>query len=417
MSDALETRRVVVTGIGVVAPNGIGREAFWHSSLHGVSGIKPLRRFSTDELPIRFAGEIPEFQATDYLERKFAQRTDRVTHFASVAVAEALRDSQLDLTREDLRRVGTVIANTLGGVEFVLEQIGALYTQGPRAMSAYTAIAWLQVANVGQVSLRHGLRGYSKTPVSDTVGGLDALCMAASAIRRGTADIILSGGSEALLHPFFLLVFGQSGLNAPGDDPHAYRPFDQRASGLILAEGAGICVLEEYEHARQRHAPIYGEILGSGSTHEARSPLVLSSDGTYYARAINLALQDAQLQPAAIDYMSLDGRASPQADLAESAALRAVFGERVADLPVSVPRSMLGHSYAAAGALDTITTLLALRAGYIPPTLNCEQPDPRHQLNLVRDGSRSLAGRHALIGGRGLSGSNIALVVRGGSAL
>ncbi|HEX4714350.1 MAG TPA: beta-ketoacyl synthase N-terminal-like domain-containing protein, partial [Ktedonobacteraceae bacterium] len=267
---APDARRVVVTGTGVVAPNGIGRETFWQACLQGVSGIKPLRRFPVDDLPIQVAGEIADFQAADYLERKFVQRTDRVTHFASVAVAEALRDAQLDLAHEDPRRVGTVIANTLGGVEFVVEQIEALYTQGPRAMSAYTAIAWLQVANVGQISLRHGLQGYSKTPVSDTAGGLEAMCMAASAIRRGTADVMLSGGSEALLHPFFLLVFGHSGLSAPGHDPHSYRPFDQRASGLILAEGAGICVLEEYEHARQRHAQIYGEILGSGSTHDAR---------------------------------------------------------------------------------------------------------------------------------------------------
>ena len=413
---APDARRVVVTGTGVVASNGIGRETFWQACLRGVSGIKPLRRFPVDDLPIQVAGEIADFQAADYLERKFVQRTDRVTHFASVAVAEALRDAQLDLAHEDPRRVGTVIANTLGGVEFVVEQIEALYTQGPRAMSAYTAIAWLQVANVGQISLRHGLQGYSKTPVSDTAGGLEAMCMAASAIRRGTADVMLSGGSEALLHPFFLLVFGHSGLSAPGHDPHAYRPFDQRASGLILAEGAGICVLEEYEHARQRHAPIYGEILGSGSTHDARSPLLPAPDGTYYARAMRLALQDAQLQPADIDYVNLDGRASLHADLAESAALHEVFGERAAMLPVSVPRSMLGHSYAAAGALDTITTLLALREQQLPPTLNCEQPDPRHRLNLVRDQARPFVGQHALIGGRGLSGSNIALAVGKGIA-
>ncbi len=251
-------RRVVVTGMGVVAPNGLGKENFWRACLNGVSGIKPLRRFSVENLPISVAGEVTDFQAEDYLDRKFIQRTDRVTHFACVAVAEALRDARLDLAREDPQRVGAVLANTLGGIEYVIEQIKALYTQGPRAMSAYTAIAWLQVANVGQVALRYGLRGYSKTPVSDTVGGLEAMSVAAGAIRRGAVDVMLSGGSEALLHPFFLLVFGHSGLSAPGHDPRAYRPFDRRAAGLLLAEGAGICVLEEYEHARRREAPIYG---------------------------------------------------------------------------------------------------------------------------------------------------------------
>lgn len=416
MSSAGE-RRVVVTGMGVVAPNSIGKEAFWRACLDGVSGIKPLRRFPTEDLPIRFAGEVAEFQAEAYLERKFVQRTDRVTHFSSVAVAEALRDARLDLSREDPRRAGAVIANTLGGLAFVLEQIEALYTRGPRAMSAHTAIAWLQVANVGQVSLRHGLRGYSKTPVSDTVGGLEAMVLAAGAIRRGVADIMLSGGSEALLHPFFLLIFGHSGLSAPGDDPHAYRPFDRRAGGLILAEGAGICVLEEYEHARRRHAPIYGEILGVGQTSDACTPLPPSSDGTHYARAMRLALEDARLQPADIDYFHLDGRAIPEADCAEAAALHEVFGERAATLPVSVPRTLIGHSYAAAGALDTISALLTLRDRQIAPTLNCEQLAPHYRLNLARDRARPLRGSIALIGGRGLSGSNIVLAVRGGEEL
>lgn len=405
-------RRIVVTGLGVIAPNGFGKEAFWQASLNGISGIKPIQRFSTDNLPIQVAGEVANFQARDYLERKFIQRTDRVTHFACVAAEEARQDAGLDLTREDPRRVGVVIANTLGGIEFVVEQIEGFYTQGPRAMSAYTAIAWLQIANAGQVSLRYGLQGFSKTPVSDTAGGLEALVIAANAIRRGAADIMFAGGSEALLHPLFLQIFGHSGLNAPGDDPHAYRPFDQRASGMILAEGAGICVLEEYEHARQRQAPIYGEILGAGQTSDASAPMPLAPTGTYYARAINLALQDAHLQPDEIDYFNLDGRAEPLADLAEEAALCQVFGQRVATLPVSVPRTMLGHSYAAAGALDAISTLLALREQRIPPTLNCEQPEPRQRLNLVRDLARPFIGTTALVGARSLSGSNIVLAVK-----
>lgn len=410
-------RRVVVTGMGVVAPNGLGKENFWRACLNGVSGIKPLRRLSAENLPISVAGEVADFQAEDYLDRKFVQRTDRVTHFAGVAVEEALRDARLDLAREDPRRVGAVLANTLGGVEYVIEQIKALYTRGPRAMSAYTAIAWLQVANVGQVALRHGLRGYSKTPVSDTVGGLEAMSVAAGAIRRGAVDVMLSGGSEALLHPFFLLVFGHSGLSAPGHDARAYRPFDRRAAGLLLAEGAGVCVLEEYEHARRRQVPIYGEILGFGQTSDARLPLPPSSDGAYYARAIRQALADARLRSDEIDYFHLDGRASPEADLAEANALREVFGARLPELPVSVPRTMLGHSYAAAGALDTITALLILRHRQIPPTLNCEQLDPRYGLNLVREKARPFAGSTALIGGRGLSGSNVVLAVRGGEGL
>ncbi|HEY1352836.1 MAG TPA: beta-ketoacyl-[acyl-carrier-protein] synthase family protein [Ktedonobacteraceae bacterium] len=408
-------RRVVVTGLGVLAPNGLGKERFWQACRQGVCALGPLRRFPGENLAVGVAGEISDFRAEDYLAAKFVRRTDRVTHLACAAVAQALHDAQLDLASIDPRRVGTVLANTLGGLEYVIAQIEALYTRGPRAMSAHTAIAWLQGANVGQVALRYGLRGYSKTPVSDTVGGLEALSMAVAAIGRGAVDIVFGGGSEALLHPFFLLVFGHSGLSAPGHDPRAYRPFDRRAAGLLLAEGAGVCVLEEYEHARRRAAPIYGEILGVGQTSDARLPLPPSADGTYYALAMRQALEEAHLEPDAIDYFHLDGRASPQADCAEAEALHAVFGARLAALPVSVPRTMFGHSYAAAGALDLITTLLALQNQQIPPTLNCEQLDPRYGLDLVREQARPFAGSTALIGGRGLSGSNIVLAVRKGA--
>lgn len=412
-----DTRRVVVTGMGAISPHGLDLASFWRGCLQGTPAIRPIRRFPVADLPIQVAGEVPDFQAERLLvpayERKFLQRTDRVTHFACAAVEEARRDARLDLAREDPRRVGVVIANTLGGVEFVVEQMKALYTQGPRAMSAYTAIAWLQVANAGQVALHYGLQGFTKTPVGDTVGGLEALAMATDALRRGSADILFAGGCEALLMPLFLLIFGESGLSASGTDPRAYRPFDQRACGLILAEGAGICVLEEYEHARRRHAPIYGEILGFGQTSSARPPLPTSADGTYYARAIRLALQDADLWPGDIDYFSLDGRADPAADLAEASALQEVFGTRALDLPASVPRTTIGHSYAAAGALDTIATLLTLRSQQIPPMLNCDRPDPRYALNLVRDQARPLTGSTALVGARSFSGSNVVLALRG----
>ncbi|MGH2507527.1 MAG: beta-ketoacyl-[acyl-carrier-protein] synthase family protein [Ktedonobacteraceae bacterium] len=410
-------RRVVVTGMGVVAPHGMGLDTFWQASVQGLTGIKPLRRFSVAGLPIQVAGEWADFQATAYLPRKFVLRTDRVTHFTSLAVDEALSHAQLDLTREDPTRVGAVIANTMGGVEFVLKQIEALFTRGPRAMSAYTAIAWLQIANVGQISLRHNVQGYCKTPVNDLAGGLEAMLMATQAIRRGVADILITGGSEALLHPCLLQLLGHDDLCASGDDPRAYRPFDQRARGLLLAEGAGICILEEYEHARQRQAPIYGEIVGGGATNDARGSQAPTADGAHYAQAMRLALQDADLQPAEVDYFSLDGRAHPVADFAEVAALREVFGARLPEIPVSVPRTAHGHSYAAAGALDTITTLLALQTQQIPPTLNCEQLDPRYQLNLVREQAQSWHGSAALIGARGISGTNLVLAVRRGIEL
>ncbi|HCF85512.1 MAG TPA: beta-ketoacyl-[acyl-carrier-protein] synthase II [Ktedonobacter sp.] len=408
-------RRVVITGTGVVAANGIGKKAFWQATSHGVSGIKPIQRFSTDDISIQVAGEVSDFLASDFIDRKLANRTDRMTHLAFAAIQEALNDAHLVLEEENLQRIGTVIANTFGGVEFVMDQIKALYTRGPRYMSAYTAIAWLQVANVGQTSIRYGLQGYCKTPVNDTVGGLEALNMAYGAIQRGEADVLITGGCEAILHPYSLSVLGQlSELTycAVGNDPKAYRPFDRRATGLILAEGAGICILEEYEHARRRGATIYGEIVGCGQTNDANGPTVPSSNGKQYARAMRLAMQEGALSPQDIAYFSLDGRALPPSDQGEAEALRLAFGSTMEQLPVSVPRTTQGHSYAAAGAIDTITALLALQDKLIPPTINCEELDPRFGLAMVRDEAQSLSGSAVLIGGRGVGGMNSVLAVK-----
>ncbi len=406
-------RRVVVTGLGVVAANGIGKEAFWQATCKGSSGIKLIQRFPIDNVSIKVAGEINNFLATDYIDRKLINRTDRVTHFAFAAVQEALKDSGLTISNEDPQRIGTVIANTVGGLEYVIDQTQLLYSRGPRALSAYTAIAWLQVANVGQISIRHGIQGYSKTPINDTVSGLDAMAMAYKAIQRGTADAIITGGSEAPLHPFFLIVLAHDNHRyVNGDDPHAYRPFDRRAAGLLIAEGAGMCILEEYEHARRRGAHIYGEIVGFGQTNDALGLQIPSSNGTQYARAITMAMHKGHLSPHDIGYFSLDGRALPSSDQGEAEALGLVFGNELAQLPVTVPRTMQGHSYAASGAIDTITAFLALQHQIIPPTINCEELDPRYGLNMVHNEPQPLSASAVLLGARGIGGMNVALAVQ-----
>lgn len=406
-------RRVVVTGLGVVAANGIGKEAFWQATCKGSSGIKLIQRFPIDNVSIKVAGEINNFLATDYIDRKLINRTDRVTHFAFAAVQEALKDSGLTISNEDPQRIGTVIANTVGGLEYVIDQTQLLYSRGPRALSAYTAIAWLQVANVGQISIRHGIQGYSKTPINDTVSGLDAMAMAYKAIQRGTADAIITGGSEAPLHPFFLIVLAHDNHRyVNGDDPHAYRPFDRRAAGLLIAEGAGMCILEEYEHARRRGAHIYGEIVGLGQTNDALGLQIPSSNGTQYARAITMAMHKGHLSPHDIGYFSLDGRALPSSDQGEAEALGLVFGNELAQLPVTVPRTMQGHSYAASGAIDTITAFLALQHQIIPPTINCEELDPRYGLNMVHNEPQPLSAPAILLGARGIGGMNVALAVQ-----
>jgi 3-oxoacyl-(acyl-carrier-protein) synthase len=406
-------RRVVITGLGVVAANGIGKQAFWDATRQGISGIQPISCFSTTDIHIGVAGQVNNFAANDYIDRKLANRTDRSTHYALAAVEQAVQDAELVLTDDNSQRVGAVIASTLGGIEYVVQQFQPLYERGLRGMSAYTAIAWLQVANVGQTSIRYGIQGYCKTPTHDTVGGLDALGMAYRAIQRGAADAIFAGGCEHLLEPSVLLTFARTGYCVLGDDPNAYRPFDRRAAGLILGGGAGICILEDYEHARQRGAAIYGEIVGFGQTNDAHGLRAPSSDGRYYARAIRLAMQEGNLSLRDIAYFSLDGRAIPSSDQGEAEALHMVFGNDLERLPVSVPRTMLGHSYGAAGTIDTITALLALRHGLIPPTINCEELNPDYDLNVVQQEAYPLLGSAVLIGGRGVGGANVVLAIKG----
>ncbi|GCE13791.1 beta-ketoacyl-[acyl-carrier-protein] synthase family protein [Tengunoibacter tsumagoiensis] len=408
---------MVVTGLGVVAPNGIGQKKFWDALLTGRSGMSLLQESSIGSLQV--AGLVRDFVAQDHLTSKLVQRTDRMTHFAFAAIHEALEDARLVFEQENRACIGLSIANTMGGVDYVLKQLQNLYTRGPRFMSAYTAIAWLHVSTVGQAAIHYGVQGYCKTPVNDTVGGLDALGLAYRAILRGTADVMIAGGCEAFLHPFVLLILAQQGHCVTSTDLAGYRPFDRRAQGLILAEGAGICILEEYEHALARGAPIYGEIIGYGQSNDALGLQAPGRDGARYAQALCQALQAELIEAPDLAYLSLDGRASIPSDQGEHNALSRLFGSQLPQIPVSVPRTLFGHAYAAAGALDAIIAFLALKHGQIPPTFNCEQLDERYELNVIRGEAQAIRSRDGerlpdtvLLGGRGLGGINVGLALR-----
>jgi 3-oxoacyl-(acyl-carrier-protein) synthase len=408
-------RRVVITGVGVVAPNGIGKAAFWNATCEGRLAIGPPARFKDMNVSHHFVGELSDFRAEDYIDRKLALHTDRMTHFAFAAAQEALTDAALVLEQEDPLRTGAVIANTLAGVGYVEEQVRRLYQLGPHYMSAHTALAWLHVANVGRLSVRHGLKGYCKAPINDTCGGLDALGHAYQAIARDAADVLIAGGTEAPLHPCVLHVLCAAPPFRGRTDPFSYRPFDSRADGLLIGEGAGILILEEYEHATRRGASIYGEIVGYAQTCAPcdLTPYAVPDVGAY-VRCLQLALAEAGMLPSDIACVFPDGRAIPAWDALETAALREVFGSLLDTLPCSVPRTQFGHTLAAAGALDTICALLSLRDHLVPPTLNCEMPDPvQCPPGLVRTECRSTTSRSTagLVCARGLGGSHVALVL------
>jgi 3-oxoacyl-(acyl-carrier-protein) synthase len=404
----------------VVAPNGIGTQNFWEATVQGISGITPLAQTTYFQetgypLPLQVAGSIRHFQAEEYLEKKLINRTDRMTHFALAAMQEALNDAHLSLEHLPPERMGAVVANSFGGVNFIIKQLQALYTRGPRSISAYTAIAWLHTANVGQAAIRYSLQGYCKVPVNDMVGGLNALGMGYQAIRRGTADLLFAGGCEAALQPLIFLVLREQGQYYTGDDPSGYRPFDQRAAGMVVAEGGGICILEEYEHARARGATIYGEIVGYGQSNDARGIHGPATSGRQYARAIQQAMAEGNLHVEDLAYLHLDGHAAAGADEGELAALQQVFGEDSARIPASVPRTMLGHSYGAAGAIDAITALLALKHNLVPPTIHCDRPDPRYPLRLIHNEPypfEAERGQAVLVGGRSMSGANAVIALR-----
>ena len=410
-----QRRRVVITGLGAVAPNGVGKAAFWKATSAGRSVIGPPRRCKDVDISHQFVGELSDFRAEDYMERKLARQTDRMTHFAFAATQEALKDSALMLEQEDPLRTGAVIANTLAGVEFVEEQVRRLYQLGPHYVSAHTALAWLHIANVGRLSVRHTLKGYCKAPINDACGGLDALGLAYQAIARDAADVLIAGGTEAPLHPCVLNVLNAVPPFCGRTDPFSYRPFDLRADGLLIGEGAGILILEEYEHAMRRGAFIYGEIVGFAQTC---APCDLSPyavpDVEAYVRCLQLALGEAGMQPNDIACVFPDGHALPAWDALESAALREVFGSSFDSLPCSVPRTQFGHTLAAAGPLDTICALLSLQDHLVPPTINCEMPDPAQcPPGLVLAGGVSTRSHSTggLVCARGLGGSHVALVV------
>jgi 3-oxoacyl-(acyl-carrier-protein) synthase len=429
-------RRVVITGLGTIAPNGLHTQAFWEHWRAGTPMLDPsdsshLARMHAAgrvlDLPLEalldnntFAFGADEGTASGSSTRaewkKLLQRTDRMTHFTLAATQEALRDAALVAAEERSRRVGAVIANTFGGGGYVLKQMESFYQRGPRFVSAYTAIAWLHVANVGQLSIRHRLQGYCKTPVNDLAGGLNALGLAYQAIRRGVADVLITGGSEAPLHPYLLHLFDRTALADKRAEDDVYRPFDRRASGLTIAEGAGICILEEYEHALHRNAHIYGEITGYAQANGFTSTaLPFQPSSEIYARVLRDSLAQAGVTADDLACVYLDGRAVPSWDHSETAALREVFGPAFETLACSVPRTQIGHSLAAAGVFDAIGALLALHEGIIPPTMHIAQPDPLLcPPGLVRDRARQqrAGSRAALLCGRSLGGSHAALVLQ-----
>ncbi|MEU1272699.1 ketosynthase chain-length factor [Streptomyces sp. NPDC005799] len=400
------TTPVVVTGLGIAAPNGLGTKDFWAATLKGESGIGPVTRFVPDQYPARLAGEVPGFVAEDHLPGRLLPQTDRMTRLALVAADWALEDAEVTPQELNAYDMGVITASSSGGFEFGQNELQKLWSKGGQHVSAYQSFAWFYAVNTGQISIRNGMKGPSGVVVSDQAGGLDALAQARRQIRKGTR-LIVSGAVDASICPWgWVAQLAGERLSKEDDPDRAYLPFDALAGGHVPGEGGAILVLEDLTAARARGARIYGEIAGYGATFDPRTG---SGRPPGLGQAIRAALADSGTQPGDIDVVFADAAGVPALDRVEADAITEVFGPRA--VPVTAPKTMTGRLYSGAAPLDVASALLAIADGVVPPTTNVEVA-PEYDLDLVTGEPRKASLRAALVIARGHGGFNSAVVVR-----
>lgn len=404
--------KIAITGIGVVSPSGIGKRQFWANIKSGRSFIKEITRFDASLYPAHIAGQIDDLEKYSHISERLLKKIDAFSHMALVAAELALQDAGIDIKNEDPNLVGIFLGNAIGGWLYAETELRDLYLEGREGVSPYMASAWFPAAPQGQVSIYYGIKGFSKTVVSDRASSLMALGYARKVLAKNKLNMILGGGMEAPVSPYALLCCNTYGaLSKNNADPAAaYRPFDQARSGFVIGEGAGIVVMESIARAKARGANILGLISGYGTTCDGVDRINPAADGVELARAIKLALADAQAEAAEIDYISLDGLAVELWDSSEIAALKLVFGNRLKDIPLSCPKSMFGNLLGASGAVDMITTILAMEHSLAPVTLNLDVPGIKG-LNYVTKEAKEYKINKALIISRGRGGINAVLVV------
>ncbi|MFL5658671.1 MAG: ketosynthase chain-length factor [Ktedonobacteraceae bacterium] len=406
------SRRAVITGIGVVAPTGIGTETYWEATKQGRNGIKRISHFDPSRYDTQLAGEVDGFKATDFIDQRLIVQTDRWTWMALAATKMALQDAGFDPAGTDPYKMSVITASSSGGNEFGQQETQNLYSKGPLFVGAYQSIAWFYAATTGQISIKYGMKGPSSVVVSEGAGGVDALTHARRTIRRGV-DVVVSGGTEAPLGPYALICQMRNGnLSTQKDPTLAYRPFDTRANGYVPGEGGAILLVEDLQHAQERGARhIYAEIMGHGATFDAYHYAEPAPDGHQFARAMSLALQHANVSPQEVDVIFADASGTLKGDALEAKAIKEVFGGS-SQVPVTAPKSMVGRLYAGGASLDVATALLAMRDGSIPPTINLDSLAAGCDLNFVTGTAQAAEINTVLINARGFGGFNSALVLR-----
>ncbi len=407
-------RRVVITGMGAISPLGLDVPQLWAAITEARSGVGPITLFDPDGLETRFAGEVKGFEATNYMDRKEVRRNDRFIHFAIAATQEALRTADLKITPENSADVGVFIGSGIGGLGTIAEQHEVLRTRGAGRISPFLVPAMITNMAAGQISIMTGARGPNLCTTSACASGAHALGEAAETIKRGWASVVIAGGAEASITPLGVAAFNSArAISTRNDEPaSASRPFDVTRDGFVLSEGAGIMILEDLEHAQRRGARILAELVGYGATADAYHITQPPEGGEGAARAMRMALKRAGIAPADVDYINAHGTSTPAGDVAEIEAIKAVFGTHALQIPVSSNKSQFGHLLGAAGAVESIVSILAIQNNILPPTINLRQPDPRCHLNLVANTARSAAVNVVIKNSFGFGGHNVSLVYR-----
>lgn len=406
------TRQAVITGIGVVTPAGIGTAEFWQGMTSGQSFITPITTFDTTRFDSKVAGVVKNFVPEDYLDPRIIVQTDRWTQFDLVSTQQAIADAEIQLQDESITRVGAVFAAGTGGNEYGQQQLHICGSQGPKRVSVYLSIAWFYAASIGQVSIYNKVRGYGRNICAEAAGGLIAAGHAAKVIAQATCDVMLVGGSEAPLTPYTFASHQASGLISSENGPYPYRPFDATRSGSVVGEGGASFCFEEKEHALRRNAHVYAEVVGWGQSFDGELTCEPASDGKAYAYAISQALAKAQIEPDEIDWILCDGLGTLGGDISEVKAFQQVFGDKLASIPASAPKSMIGRLFNGGSTVDIASALLGMQKDTILPTVGLTQIDTSCSLDCVPHRPRSKHIRYVLIGARGFGGFNSALVLK-----
>jgi 3-oxoacyl-[acyl-carrier-protein] synthase II len=405
-------RRVVVTGIGMISPLGIGNEPTWQGLIEGRSGVDRISKFDASAYSCQIAGEVRGFNPEQWMEKKEVKKSDTFIHYAIAASDMAVQDANLEIASCDRERFGVIVGSGIGGLPLIEEMHTKLLERGPSRVSPFFIPGLIVNLAAGQISIRHGCQGPNSAPATACATGAHAIGDAFKVIQRDDADIMFAGGSEAVITPLALAGFAaMRALSTRNDEPQrASRPWDLNRDGFVMGEGAGILILEEIEHAKRRGATIYCEVTGYGMSSDAHHITSPAEDGSGMIRVMRSALRDAGLHPEDIDYINAHGTSTGVGDKTETVAIKGVFAEYAYKVAVSSTKSMTGHLLGAAGGLEAAVAAMTIRTNIIPPTINYETPDPECDLDYVPNTAREQKVTHVMSNSFGFGGTNATLI-------